>query len=184
MASLLKLVCLGGAAAEVQALIEAQASAFEDAKVEQGFVAGCAVLRLESRVEIDGTKQRFALFALAGRPDFRDVYQRLLSNADGVIGLIPTDLARSSESAKVLGHLQKGLQTRLEEGHELPFLLQYQWAEQAQAPTPEEVDQALQVNPQAVERVFTRVGDSGQENATMALLKKCKTATEVTPENV
>ena len=132
-----------------------------------------ASFALKSAVEVSKTvKQPFALYALAGRPDFRSLYQLLLSNADGVIALIPADLNRCSESAKILGHLQKWLQDKKEEGRELPFLLQYHWSERATKPSPEELDRALGVKPEAVERVFTQAGAPEQEKPILALLKK------------
>ena len=178
MADSLKLVCLGGTPEEVVSLMGAYSSAFGDAELERGVVAGSEVLSFKSSLEVGESQQRFTLYALAGQPDFRSVYQLLLSNADGVLGWVPADLNRCGESSKVLIHILKAVQLKKDEERELPFLLQYNWSDSTNGPSPEELDQALGVNPQVVTRVFTSADTPEPKMVMTTLLEQCKAPTE------
>ncbi len=174
MANLLKLVCLGGSVQEAVYFMKAQAEFFGGVEIHKGKVGGVEVLRFEAIFVSERERQPFSLFSLAEVPDFRGVYQLLLANAHGAIALIPADVSRIPDAREVVIPLYQMMEERRKEDEELPVIVQYHWDGQGSAPSAEGLDRALGVNPQLVERVFTRADSdsSAQVAGTLALLKK------------
>lgn len=173
MAEPLKLVLLGSTASEVKELLEAQAQHFQNASLQEGRVTGCSVFRFSSQLDLgEKGSPSFSLYGASMESGYRGIYALLMHNADGVMGLIPADLARVKEGQSVLVSLLQGLEERRAESNELPLLLQYQWTASAISPAPEELDQALGVNPSAVSCIFTRAGAPEQTSGIEALLTK------------
>lgn len=120
-----------------------------------------------------GLPQSFTLYLAPSESDFRGIYEPLLANADGVIGLVPAELSRINESPAILVSVHQVLQQRRASAQELRFLLQYHYPAGAQAPAPEQIDQALGVNPKAVARIFTSADSPNQSQAVATLLEEC-----------
>ena len=170
----LKLVSVGGRAEEISSLMQDQAQLFGGAEVKVGKVAGIQIFRFEATIPLEDKTLELSLYAAEGQSDFRGVYQTLTANAHGVIGFIPADLTRIEESMLVLGRLHSCFQERKKQGEELMFMLQYHWAMNANGqPHPEELDRALGLNPETMQRVFTEENTSNQAEATIALLERC-----------
>jgi len=172
MSDSLKLVYLGGAA-EISQLMRDQAAFFDGAKIEAGEISGARVLRFRGNALIGEKPQSFTLYGLDGEPDHRGVFSAFLSNADGLIGVIPSHSAQGPENLRTLGVLQKARTDRQTVGSALPFVLQYHWGPGMKTPAPEEVDRNLGVNAQVVERVLTFADASDQVAGVYAILNKC-----------
>ncbi len=170
MAKPLKLVLIGGSPDVVGELVTAIAAECNQAVVTSRLVAGIEVHRFS--VCGENQEQPWQFFALAGGADFRALYRTVLQDADGLIGLIPADLRTVVQSQIDLGPMYQSIQEAKEKGRELPFVLQYHWSIRANEARPEELDQALGINPQAVSRVFTQVGRVPQSQALRALVNK------------
>lgn len=173
MAELLKFVLLGGSAAEVEVLCNDLASHFGGGSVQATVIASCPLFVFSGESSQEGKPdQAFKLVGASLQSDFRGLYKELLSDADGVIVLIPAELARIAESRQALLPLHQGIQARREEGGELLFLLQYQWPTKESLPPAESLDEALGINTEVVTRVFTHVGEPDQVNGLQSLLAK------------
>lgn len=171
MARPLKLVLLGGSGSEMEELVKAIAKEFGATEVEHGSLAGTVVHRFSTSLPLkEGESLAFAVFAVAGDWDFHGLYKPLLENADGVVGLIPADLARLQSNQRILGPLNQRLQESRATAAPFAYLLQYHWARQATAPSVTQVDQALGINPKNIARVFTQAGGVEQAKGIQALL--------------
>lgn len=172
MVERLKLVLIGETADEVNQLMRAQAHAIGGARIKVGPVAGVNVMHFRGSCETGTGPKDFTLYALAGIPDYGDLYRVLLGNADGVVAVIAAASPETKGSLRLLGELQKAMLARREQGGELPFVLQYHYPNSQPGLTVEELDRALGVNPDAVARVATFADQSNQTSATLALLGK------------
>ncbi|MDQ8190697.1 hypothetical protein [Roseibacillus persicicus] len=168
MAVPLKLVLFGPTAEEVSALIEALAGQFQS-DVAKGEVAGASIYRFT--VQGGESAASFALYAASQESDFRGVFETLATGADGLIALIPADLSRIEESRRTLGHLHRGLTALRNKNEQVAFLLQYHSPAQATGPSVPELDQALGVNPNAVQRAFSQEGQPNMRDGLQAILQ-------------
>ena len=152
-----KLVVLGTTTLEVETILALMSQAVEGSEVSHGEIAGSRVSRFSSKKEgLRGAAGDFKIYATSMECDFRGIFTLLVKNADGVIGVVPADAGRITESRKVLTALHRALEVRRKDDEELPFVIQYHWPLQSTGPSPEEMDELLGVNPQVVKRCFSR----------------------------
>lgn len=167
----LKIVILGGNNAEVADLMAELAYDLGEVPVEVGAIAGGEIHRFAANYPAEGEAvTAINCYGVASGLDFRGVYPALLKGAHGAIGLIPANLSRIEASRRILGPLHQSLLDQKDQGTELALVLQYHWPQDGSAPSPEELDQALGVNPKAIERVFTQSDGSEQSKGLKKIL--------------